>query len=150
MSAALTDRGVAHRTGQVLVACAAADEPAASEVIRDLGLDCQLVRNRGELMILPAGVTKGTGLLETLGELGLSHHNTIGVGDAENDHSLLDVCEIGAAVANAVEAIRAHADTVLALPDSQGVAGLLRGPLPRRRLGRDPPRRRCPGPGRRQ
>jgi hydroxymethylpyrimidine pyrophosphatase-like HAD family hydrolase len=129
VSAALTARGVAHRNGQVLVAGAAADEPAASEVIRELGLDCQLVRNRGELMILPAGVTKGGGLLEALGDLGLSHHNTIGVGDAENDHNLLDVCEVGVAVANAVGAIRGRADMVLALPDGQGVADLLRGPL---------------------
>jgi hypothetical protein len=126
---ALTSRGVAHRLGQVLVACAAADEPAALDVIREFGLDCQLVRNRTELMILPAGVTKGSGLLEALGDLGLSHHNTIGVGDAENDHSLLDVCEIGVAVANAVDAIRGHADVVLDLPDGQGVAELLRGPL---------------------
>ena len=129
VSAALTARGVAHRTGQVLVAGAAADEPAALEVIRELGLDCQLVRNRGELMILPAGVTKGTGLLEALGDLGLSHHNTIGVGDAENDHSLLNTCEIGVAVANSVGALRAHADMVLPLPDGPGLAGLLRGPL---------------------
>ncbi len=99
------------------------------EVIRELGLDCGLLRNRGELMILPAGVTKGSGLLEALSDLGLSRHNTIGVGDAENDHSLLDTCEIGVAVANAVEALRAHADMVLDQPDGQGVADLLRGPL---------------------
>lgn len=129
VSEALTTRGVAHRDGQVLVACAASDEPAAMDVIREFGLECQLVRNRDELMIVPAGVTKGSGLLEALGDLGLSHHNTLGVGDAENDHSLLDVCEIGVAVANAVDAIRAHADVVLALPNGQGVADLLRGPL---------------------
>ena len=129
VSAALTGRGVAHRSGQVLIAGAAADEPTALEVIRELGLDCQLIRNRGELMILPAGVTKGTGLLEALGELGLSPHNTIGVGDAENDHSLLDACEVGVAVANAVDALHAHADMSMALPDGQGVADLLLGPL---------------------
>ncbi|HUK72245.1 MAG TPA: HAD hydrolase family protein [Streptosporangiaceae bacterium] len=129
MSTGLAARGVAHRRGQVLVACAAADEPAALAVIRELGLDCQLVRNRSELMILPAGVTNGTGLLEALAVVGLSRHNAIGVGDAENDHSLLDVCEVGVAVANAVDAIRAHADIVLTLPDGQGVAELLRGPL---------------------
>jgi haloacid dehalogenase-like hydrolase len=103
VSTALSARGVVHRGGQVLLACGAVDEPVAVQVIRSLGLDCRLVRNRGELMILPAGVTKGSGLLEALGDLGLSHHNTIGVGDAENDHSLLDVCEIGVAVANAVD-----------------------------------------------
>lgn len=129
MSAGLAARGVAHRRGQVLLACAAADEPAASEVIRELGLDCQLVRNRGELMILPAGVTKGTGLTAALGVLGLSRHNAVGVGDGENDHSLLDACEVGVAVANAVGAIRAHADVVLGQPDGAGVAELLRGPL---------------------
>ena len=129
VSSELSARGVAHRSGQVLIACDAADEPAALEVIRGLGLDCLLVRNRGELMILPAGVTKGSGLLEALGDLGLSQHNTLGVGDAENDHSLLEVCEIGVAVANAVDALRAHADVTLPLPDGQGVADLLRGPL---------------------
>ena len=129
VSAALSGRGVAHRRGRVIVAGAAADEPAALEVVRELGLDCRLVPNRGELMILPAGVTKGSGLREALGDLGLSPHNTIGVGDAENDHSLLDACEVGVAVANAVDAIRAHADMTLALPDGQGVADLLLGPL---------------------
>jgi len=41
-----------------------------ASAIRRLGLDHQLVRNRGELMVLPAGVTKATGLLEALADLG--------------------------------------------------------------------------------
>ena len=129
VSPGLSARGVAHRCGEVLVACAAADESAALEVIREFGLDCQLVRNRGELMIVPAGVTKGSGLLAALGEFGLSPHNALAVGDAENDHTLLDVCEIGVAVSNAVEAIHDRADLTLASPDGEGVADLLRGPL---------------------
>ena len=129
VTAALTDRGIAHRCGRVLVACGALDEPAVLEVIRTSGLECRLVRNRAELMVLPAGVTKGSGLLEALAELGLSHHNTVGVGDAENDHSMLEECEIGVAVSNAVDAIRTHADVILDRPDGQGVADLLRGPV---------------------
>ena len=129
VSSALSARGVVHRRGQVLIACSAADEPVALEVIRGLGLDCRLVPNRDQLMILPAGVTKGTGVLEALGDLGLSPHNTLGVGDAENDHSLMEVCEVGVAVANAIDSIRAHADVTLDLPDGQGVADLLRGPI---------------------
>ena len=129
VSSELSARGVVHRRGQVLIACNAADEPAAMEVIRSLGQDCRLVPNRDQLMILPAGVTKGTGLLEALADLGLSQHNTLGVGDAENDHSLLEVCEVGVAVGNAIEAIRTHADVKLDLPDGQGVADLLRGPI---------------------
>lgn len=38
-------------------------------------------------------------------------------------------CEVGVAVANAVGAVRDHADVVLAKPDGEGVAELLRGPL---------------------
>lgn len=126
---ALSAKGVASRAGEVLLACSGADEPVVFDVLRELGFDYQLVRNRDELMVVPAGVTKGTGLFEALGDLGLSHHNTIGVGDAENDHSLLETCELGVAVADAVEALRAHADVVLTERDGAGVAGLLRGGL---------------------
>ena len=51
-------------------------------------------------MILPAGVTKGAGLLQALGDRGFSQYNKIGVGGA-GDYSLLDVCEIGVAVCGA-------------------------------------------------
>ena len=98
------------------------------EVIGELGLDCQMVRNRAALMVLPAGVTKGTGLGSVLTELNLSAHNTIAVGDAENDLSLFGMAEIGAAVANAVPSVRQHADLVLDEDDGAGVAALLTGP----------------------
>jgi hypothetical protein len=76
-------------------------------------------------MVLPPGVGKGAGVHQALGELGVSFHNTVAVGDAENDHSLLDGCEVGVAVANAVDSLKHHADLVLADPDGRGVAGLL-------------------------
>lgn len=80
-------------------------------------------------MILPAGVTKGTGVTDTLGRLGISPHSAIGVGDAENDHALLAACELGVAVANAVAPLAEHADLVLTAPNGTGVADLLTGPL---------------------
>jgi hydroxymethylpyrimidine pyrophosphatase-like HAD family hydrolase len=125
----LDAKGLAWRAGQVLLACSGGDEPAVLDVVRCLGFDYQLGRNRGELMVLPPGVTKGAGLFEVLGDLGLSHHNTLGVGDAENDHSLLETCEVGIAVPNAVDAVRAHADVVLDRPNGAGVTELLRGGL---------------------
>jgi len=97
-------------------------------VIGELGLDCQIVRNRAALMVLPAGVTKGTGLGAVLTEMNLSPHNTIAVGDAENDLSLFGMAEIGVAVANAVPSVRRHADLVLEQQDGVGVAELLAGP----------------------
>jgi len=129
LAAALEAAGVTFQRGQVLLACHSTDETAVLAEVRRLGLECELLRNRAALMVLPAGVSKGSGLFEGLGELGVSHHNTVAIGDAENDHSLLDVAEVGVAVANAVDALKAHADLVLDQPDGQGVASFLRGPV---------------------
>jgi hydroxymethylpyrimidine pyrophosphatase-like HAD family hydrolase len=126
---ALADRGVATRAGRVLLALAGHDASVAVDVITGLGLDCQVVHNRGEAMILPAGVTKGTGLLAALDELGLSPRNTIAVGDAENDLALLQAAEVGVAVANAVPSLAAQADLRLGAADGAGVVGLLTGEL---------------------
>ena len=62
LAAALSRRGVACRRGAVLLACSGADEHVVLAEVRRLGLECQLIRNRAELMVLPAGVSKGTGL----------------------------------------------------------------------------------------
>jgi hypothetical protein len=59
----------------------------------------------------------------------MSTHSTIGVGDAENDHSLLVACELGVAVANAVDGLKRDADAVTNRPCGEGVVELLRGPL---------------------
>ena len=126
---ALADRGVSARAGQVLLAVAAEDAVTAAGVIVGLGLDCQVVRNRGAAMILPAGVTKGTGLLAALHELALSPHNVIAVGDAENDLALLQAAEVGVAVVGAVPSLAAHADLRLSSPGGSGLTELLTGPL---------------------
>lgn len=126
---ALSGAGVRFRRGDVLVACDGADEAAVLREVRRLELECQLVRNRGALMVLPPGVSKGSGLFEALGDLGISHHNAIAFGDAENDHSLLDVAELGVAVGDAVQSLKAHADVVLDGPDGAGLAAFLRGPV---------------------
>ena len=118
-------RGVDARAGDVLIACSASDEHVAIEAIRSLGLETQLVRNRGELMLLPPGVNKGSGLSAALAALKLSRHNTAAVGDAENDHSLFDVAEVGIAVANAVPSLKERADLVLDVEDGPGIGRVL-------------------------
>jgi hypothetical protein len=101
----------------------------ALDAVETLGLDVHLVRNRSALMLMPAGVSKGTGLREALAELDVSRHNTVAVGDAENDHALLAAAGLGVAVANAVDSLRRHADLVLDAADGAGVADLLSGPI---------------------
>ncbi len=73
---ALAKRGVPFRRGEALIATDAAHDHAVLTEIGRLGLECQLVRRRGALMVLPAGVSKGSGLYHALGELGVSHHST--------------------------------------------------------------------------
>jgi hydroxymethylpyrimidine pyrophosphatase-like HAD family hydrolase len=126
---ALVRRGVPVRGGETLLACDASHDVIVLEEIRRLGLDCQVMYNRAALMVLPAGVSKGTGLHEALGDLGVSHHSAIGVGDAENDHALLEVCELGVVVANAVPSLKDRADVVLDEANGPGITQLLRGPL---------------------
>ncbi len=125
---ALARRGVALRRGQAILAGHARDAGAALEEIGRLGLEVQVVRNRQELMLVPSGVSKGTGLFDALGDLGISRHSTLAVGDAENDHSLLGACELGVAVADAVPSLRRAADLVLDEAGSRGLARFLLGP----------------------
>jgi hydroxymethylpyrimidine pyrophosphatase-like HAD family hydrolase len=138
---ALTRRGVPVQAGEVLLACDGVHAVTVLEEIQRLGLDAQLVRNRAALMNLPAGVGKESGVQEALAELRVSPHAAVAIGDAENDHGLFRSCELGVAVSNAIESLKAQADVVLDTPDGAGVAEFLRGPilagdqrvLPRRR-----------------
>ena len=101
--AALRQRGVAPlAAGEVIVATREPHETAVLAAIRELGLELQVIFNKGAVMVLPAGVNKATGLLAALEELKISPHNVVGVGDAENDHSFLKICERSAAVARRV------------------------------------------------
>ena len=88
--------------GRCIVATWEPNETKVLQAVRDLGLELEIIFNKGAVMVLPSGVNKATGLVAALADLGLSPHNVIGVGDAENDHALLRACGVGAAVANAL------------------------------------------------
>jgi hydroxymethylpyrimidine pyrophosphatase-like HAD family hydrolase len=122
---ALRARGVAPLSvGRSIVATWTPHETTVLEAIRDLGLEHQVIFNKGAVMVLPAGVNKATGLCEALDELALSAHNAVGVGDAENDHAFLSACECGVAVANALPMLKERADFVTAGDHGAGVAEL--------------------------
>jgi HAD superfamily hydrolase (TIGR01484 family) len=98
--------------GRVIVATVKPHETAVLKAISELGLELQVIFNQEAVMVLPSGVNKATGLTAALKELGLSPHNAVSVGDAENDHALLSACECAAAVGDAVPALRSRADWV--------------------------------------
>src|SRR5690606_27946630 len=123
---ALRARGVQPlELGRCIVATWEPHQEAALQAIHECGLDLQVIFNEGAVMILPAGVTKGSGLEAALNELNISMHNAVGVGDAENDHAFLRICECSAAVANALPAVKEKVDIQLDGDHGAGVAQLI-------------------------
>jgi hypothetical protein len=111
--------------GKVIVATWRPHETTAVKVIRDLGLELQVVFNKGAVMILPSGVNKATGLKAALQELGLSPHNVVGVGDAENDHAFLGLCECSVAVSNALDTLKQRVDWITSESHGNGTVELI-------------------------
>lgn len=112
--------------GECLIEADANSAPAVLDVIRRMEQPLILAFNRGRLMVLPQAVAKSTGLRQALYALRLSIHNAIGVGDAENDHDLLDACEVGVAVGWGSRALVAAADEVIAGTGPRAVADYVR------------------------
>lgn len=123
---ALRDRGVHPLSvGRVIVATVEPHELEVLDAIRDLGLEYQVIFNKGAVMVLPSGVNKATGLRCALEELEIQFDRCVTVGDAENDHAMLQVGGFGAAVANALPALKEHADFVTSAGHGEGVAELI-------------------------
>lgn len=96
--------------GQTIVATRRPHEYAVLEAVRDLGLELQIIFNQDAVMVLPSGVNKGSGLRAALRSLELSVHEVVGIGNAANDHSFLEICECAVAVDNAVDSLKRQVD----------------------------------------
>jgi hypothetical protein len=83
-------------------------------------------------------VSKASGLQEALWRLRASVHNAVAIGNAENDHQLLEACEIGAAVAWGSETLQRSADEVVPGGGPAAVARYIRSILAQPRI---PPER---------
>src|SRR5262249_30256010 len=73
-------------TGRVIVSTRQPHEKVVLETIRDLGLELQVIFNKGAVMILPSGTNKATGLASALEKLQVPLTSAVAIGDAENDH----------------------------------------------------------------
>ena len=113
--------------GRSIVATHEPNEKIVLDAIRELGLDLQIIFNKGSVMVLPAGVNKATGLAAALARLKLSPLNVVGVGDAENDHAFLRSCGCAAAVANALPMLKADAEIVTKAVCGAGVVEIING-----------------------
>jgi hydroxymethylpyrimidine pyrophosphatase-like HAD family hydrolase len=122
---ALRRRKVPFERGKVIVASREPHHEAVLEIIRELGLEHQVIFNKGAVMILPPGINKARGLAQALEDLTLSPRNVVAVGDAENDNAMLDYCECGVAVADALPGLKGRADLVTRGGAGAGVMELI-------------------------
>jgi hydroxymethylpyrimidine pyrophosphatase-like HAD family hydrolase len=125
----LTAEKIPLSVGHVIVATITPHEHTVLAAIRDLGLEWHVIFNKGAVMALPADVTKETGLIPALAELGIAPEQTIGVGDAENDHAFLKRCGLSVAVANALPAVKETAAIVTVGARGAGVVELIQSLL---------------------
>ena len=109
----LCRRGIQFQAGECVIEADAGAAPQILAVIRQLELPLVLVFNRSRLMVLPQAISKSTGFQAALNVLRLSAHNSIGIGDAENDHELLSACEIGVAVSWGSPVLQKEADEII-------------------------------------
>lgn len=122
----LVRRGVGPMSvGKTIVATWRPHETTVLEVIQELGLELQVIFNKEAVMVLPSGVNKASGLSAALKALSLSPHNVVGVGDAENDHAFLKLCECSVAVGNAIPTLKENADLTTRATHGQGVEELI-------------------------
>ncbi|AZO09195.1 HAD-IIB family hydrolase [Mesorhizobium sp. M3A.F.Ca.ET.080.04.2.1] len=123
----LKKRGVKPLSvGRSIVATWEPHQATVLDVIKNLGLELEIIFNKGAVMILPSGINKATGLAAALQDLRLSPHNVVGVGDAENDHAFLKASGCSVAVANALPAVKDTADLVTKGTRGKGVEELIR------------------------
>jgi len=109
----LKELGISFGVGQCLVDADASSAHRLLDVIRELELPIVLAFNRSRVMALAQGVSKATGLSAALDILRATPRNTLAIGDAENDHELLRLAEVGAVVKWGSPSLQAAADIVI-------------------------------------
>jgi HAD superfamily hydrolase (TIGR01484 family) len=122
----LRERGVKPLSaGRVIVSTWEPHQGETLDAIMEMGLEYQLIFNKGAVMVLPPGINKAKGLHEALKELNISEHNTVAIGDAENDNAMLHAAECAVAVYNALPQVKETADWTTEDDHGDGVAELI-------------------------
>jgi hypothetical protein len=121
---ALNNAGVTMHVGRVLIATETDARSVVQSVIDRLGLDWHTVPNRNDLLVLPANITKATGLDMVLKRIHIAPQQVAAIGDAENDCAMIEYCGLGVAVANAVPRVKECAKLITCGQAGHGVIEL--------------------------
>ncbi|HLC43124.1 MAG TPA: HAD family hydrolase [Methylomirabilota bacterium] len=127
--AELDRRGISFQAGRVIVGVGRGDEEKVNEALGAAGVNLQRCYNRAALMLVPAGISKGEGVRLVIRELGLSFHDVLALGDAENDVDFFEACGWAGCPANAVPALWERADWIFSGDDGEGIAQAIAGPI---------------------
>lgn len=124
------------KRGRVIIGTEISQTKRVLQALAETDIDWQMIRNRHELMLLPRGVDKASGLRKLLQRRGLKLSEVIAFGDAENDVPLMEVCGCGVAVANAVPVLKRCASVVTKRGFGSGVVEIINGSEFTRRIRR--------------
>jgi hydroxymethylpyrimidine pyrophosphatase-like HAD family hydrolase len=123
---ALKEAGIKSlKRGRLIFQAELDAEDQIARILKQQRTRWKLVRNRDELMIVPPGVTKATGLVTALKDMGIAPQQVAAIGDAENDAPLLAACGLGVAVQNAVPPLKKKSQVVLKGSYGKGVVELV-------------------------
>ncbi len=123
---AMEDAGIPFERGLAIAATWTPHDQALWRILSTHGGTTSIEYNKGAVMVLPPGATKGTGLERLLALCGLSPRNVAAFGDAENDLSMLTLAEVSVAVGDAVPSVIEISDVLAKAPGPQGVLEILR------------------------
>lgn len=111
--------------GKVIISTELDNAETLKRVLHEHAPAWTIIRNRNEIMALPRGIDKSTGMCVALEDLGVSRSEAVGIGDAENDAALLQCCGLGVAVENAVLELKNCANLVIEGGSGVGVVRLI-------------------------
>lgn len=112
--------------GNAIVSAPLEFEDEVRQTVDRLQLDARIATTQAAVILLPVDVNKAFGIRAVLKELGLSPHNLVAIGDADDDVAMLGVAEYAVAVQNATSTVKACADRVTQGADCDGFIELAR------------------------
>jgi hypothetical protein len=127
--AELDRREIAFHVGRVVVGTTRTAEAQVREALAAVGATLAIFYNRDALMLLPAGISKGSGVRHVIPHLGLSFHDVVAIGDAENDLELFEACGWAACPTNGVPELKERADWVFEGVNGSAIARAILGPM---------------------
>lgn len=123
---ALQQQSVPHSVGRVMLASKRVYAAGVQAALAAEQAPQRMILNKSDLILVPPGIDKGSGIRAGLEQLWLTPDDAIGIGDGENDLELFAAVGLRVAVANAAEELKQVADIVTDAPNGAGVLEVLR------------------------